>query len=35
MRSKNSTFIVAPGFDQDNTAFEKMVFPNKNVDLLK
>ena len=35
MSAKNSALIIAPGFDQDNTPFEKMAFPNKLVNLGK
>lgn len=31
--TKNSSFIIAPGFYQDNAAFEKMVSSNNLVNL--
>jgi hypothetical protein len=31
--TKNSSLIIAPGLDQDNAAFEKMVSSNKLVNL--
>lgn len=32
--TKSPALIIAPSFDQENTAFEKMVFANELVDLL-
>lgn len=33
MSTKNTTLIVAPGFYQNNAAFEKMIFANIVIDL--
>ena len=35
MSAKNSVLKIAPGLDQDDTAFEKMIFPHKLVNLLQ
>ena len=35
MCTKDTALIVAPSFDQNNAAFEEMVFSNKPINLLK
>lgn len=33
MCTENSALVIAPGLDQDNTTFEKMIFTDKLVNL--
>jgi hypothetical protein len=33
MGTKNSTLIVAPSLDQNNAAFEEVIFSNKPINL--